>query len=377
MKDMFRGFFLIVFLFLIACDPGKEPYNPEIPYSKAWWDSAMLRCALQQNSSCVPTPIPPSIFPDKIPDTGQTLCYDTTTNISCGNGTYPRQDADFLDTPSNRSYIGPTAHSVYTNDYTTLDSVRGLVWRTCADGLSGPTCGSGTATATTYANAPTYCAALNAQNSGAGYAGITTWRMPSIFELERFANIESNTAVDSSAFPGNPSVNFISDTPYSGSPSTTGWHIQINAGFYDQLNYGISPYGVRCVSGTSLSTPSYTNNGDGTVTDNRTGLFWQGGAGSGGTNTWQGALSYCSSLSLAGKSWRLPNINELLSIVDYSGVSPAINATYFPGTASQYYWSSSTARNNLTYGFAVFFTSGLMGGNGKSSNWYVRCVSGP
>jgi hypothetical protein len=58
------------------------------------------------------------------------------------------------------------------------------------------------------------------------------------------------------------------------------------------------------------------DNGNGTVTDTGSGLMWQK-ATAPGTYTWQAALSYCENLSLAGHSdWRLPNRNELESLVD-------------------------------------------------------------
>ncbi|MBM9576488.1 DUF1566 domain-containing protein [Leptospira sp. 201903070] len=378
---MFRAsFFIIPFFFFSFCDPGKEPYNPAVPYSQAWKDTEILKCLLLQTPACI-EPVSNAaangsvFFPEKVSDTGQTLCYDTTTNIPCSDATYPRQDADFANLPSARSYTGPTSHSVYTNDYTTLDNIRGLIWKTCPEGLSGNLCTIGGANTYTFSTAPGACSALNSLNSGDGYAGIKTWRLPSILELARFANTENPTGVDSANFPGNPATTFYSSTPYLLSPATTGWYVFMNNGFYNQMNFGTGPYAVRCVSGTSLQTPSFTDNGNTTITDNRTGLIWQSSGAS--TGTWQQALSTCSALNLAGLSWRLPNLNELQSIVDYSISNPSINGTFFPGTASQYYWASGTDRFNLTYGWSVFFNNGLMGGNGKAAAWYYRCVSGP
>ena len=73
-------------------------------------------------------------------------------------------------------------------------------------------------------------------------------------------------------------------------------------------------YYVRCVRG-GQTQQSLVDNGDGTVTDNRTGLIWQ--QGEPGAMTWNSALTYCEGLSLAGSTdWRLPNIKELESLVD-------------------------------------------------------------
>ncbi|MCX5793466.1 MAG: DUF1566 domain-containing protein, partial [Elusimicrobia bacterium] len=67
--------------------------------------------------------------------------------------------------------------------------------------------------------------------------------------------------------------------------------------------------------------------------DNRTGLMWVTNpvdAGISGGPDWEGQITLCEGLSYAGfADWRLPNIKELQSIVDYSRQNPAINTTYF------------------------------------------------
>jgi hypothetical protein len=115
------------------------------------------------------------------------------------------------------------------------------------------------------------------------------------------------------------------------------------------------------------------------VTDNATGLMWVSngtstGCYSGGTRTWAQAISFAEGLTFAGYSdWRLPNIRELQSIVDYGRTNPPINPTYFPNTAS-YYWSSTTSTYStdvawLGGGFTVSLEKGYMNG-------YVRPVRG-
>ncbi|MCB1161011.1 MAG: DUF1566 domain-containing protein, partial [Leptospiraceae bacterium] len=87
-----------------------------------------------------------------------------------------------------------------------------------------------------------------------------------------------------------------------------------------------------------LSYGNYTDNNDGSITDNITGLIWQKcSMGQSGTDcsgdaataaTWTAAISYCEGLTLSGRSdWRLPNINELESLVDDSIYNPSINTT--------------------------------------------------
>ncbi len=94
-------------------------------------------------------------------------------------------------------------------------------------------------------------------------------------------------------------------------------------------------------------------NGDGTVTDNTTGLMWMrcslgqvwDGKTCGGkaaTFTWADALKAAAGHEFAGYTdWRLPNKNELESIVEGRCFTPTINSSVFPATPSTYFWSSS------------------------------------
>ncbi len=77
--------------------------------------------------------------------------------------------------------------------------------------------------------------------------------------------------------------------------------------------------------GISWPTPRFTRNGD-TVTDNMTGLMWAEDANGAGTLNWAAAVTYCTDLVLGGHSdWRLPNVNELLSLIDYAYEGPALS----------------------------------------------------
>ena len=130
---------------------------------------------------------------------------------------------------------------------------------------------------------------------------------------------------------------------------------------------------------------NYTDHGDGTVTDNVTGLMWQkcsGGqtndaacSGTATTYTWQGALDYCNALTLGGYSdWRLPSVKVLESIVDDSTSSPAIDIAIFPATGSNHYWSSTTSAYSTSYAWLVYFGAGHVVYFGKSLPSYARCV---
>ena len=117
------------------------------------------------------------------------------------------------------------------------------------------------------------------------------------------------------------------------------------------------------------------DNGDGTVTDNTTGLIWQ--QAEGGSKTWEDALTYCEDLPLGGDTdWRLPNVKELESLTDDSQYSPAIDKDYFTNAYSSNYWSSTTNANNTTNAWNVNFNNGNVNNNNKTNNLYVRCVRG-
>ena len=120
---------------------------------------------------------------------------------------------------------------------------------------------------------------------------------------------------------------------------------------------------------------SYTDNHDGTVTDNVTGLMWQQ-AVSTTTYTWAQAVAYCPTLSLASHSdWRLPSRIELVSIVDLGVTSGAsINATYFPSTPTSSFWSSSPLAGSSSFAWVVFFNYGSTPFGDVSSTFPVRCV---
>ncbi|MCG3141134.1 MAG: Hercynine oxygenase [Anaerolineae bacterium] len=92
----------------------------------------------------------------------------------------------------------------------------------------------------------------------------------------------------------------------------------------------------------------FTDNRDGTISDNNSGLMWiknPGIAGVGGQFSWHNALKVCEDLSFAGHSdWRLPNINEISSLVDYSEYEPSIDPMFI--SENWYYWSSTLPMDN-------------------------------
>jgi hypothetical protein len=132
----------------------------------------------------------------------------------------------------------------------------------------------------------------------------------------------------------------------------------------------------------------FTDNGDGTVMDKATGLWWkrccEGQTWSGGActgtatyHTWQSALQLAEGASYAGQGdWRLPNIKELAGIVEQACYDPAIDLAVFPGTPSYYFWSSSPYAGDASYAWLVGFDYGYDGGNYARDARLVRLVRG-
>ncbi|MEA1919946.1 MAG: DUF1566 domain-containing protein [Campylobacterota bacterium] len=111
---------------------------------------------------------------------------------------------------------------------------------------------------------------------------------------------------------------------------------------------------------------------NGIVSDSTSALQWQDNTTPTLMN-WNEAISYCEALDLDGGAWRLPNINELTSLVDDTKIDPAIYGI-FQNTISNDYWSSTTDADNSEGAWIVHFSYGGQGGSYKTNDNYVRCV---
>jgi len=135
---------------------------------------------------------------------------------------------------------------------------------------------------------------------------------------------------------------------------------------------------------TSAAT-RFTNNGNGTVTDSVTGLIWLTNANCFGLQTWTNALSSANGLastncglndgSTAGQ-WRLPNRNELQSLIDYTRGSPALPVDHpFTNTPGGDYWSSTSLAFDPTQAWIVSISLGGVSPSLKVNSgrvWPVR-----
>ena len=143
---------------------------------------------------------------------------------------------------------------------------------------------------------------------------------------------------------------------------------------------------------------SYTDNHDGTVTDNNTGLMWQqeddgiwydcwyqaAGLYNADCNYGDPIIDVCGSLDLGGHSdWRLPNKRELVSILRYmkSTISSPMADSVFTNVKSPAYWSATSSAQSADRVWQVLFLNGVTQTTEKLPNpshlaTYVRCVRG-
>lgn len=144
---------------------------------------------------------------------------------------------------------------------------------------------------------------------------------------------------------------------------------------------------------------SYTDNGNGTITDNATGLMWEKLSGEGihnggATYTWFDAFNVkIAALNAGGgfaghTDWRLPNRFELETLLDLGHVNPAINPAFNMGcvsgctvltcscTPSLYYWPSTTDLSQGNTAFTVGFYFGTVERDSKFETHSVRAVRG-
>ena len=139
--------------------------------------------------------------------------------------------------------------------------------------------------------------------------------------------------------------------------------------------------------GVAWPNPRFTDNADGTVTDHLTGLIWLKNANCFGQKYWAPALNDCNSLNSGecdlsdGSSegdWRLPNVRELHSLVDYGMNGPALPSGHpFENAQSYDYWSSTyITGNTIGAAWSVSFFQGDVNSTATNNNGYVWPVRG-
>lgn len=309
-------------------------------------------------------------------DTGAALCSDGATTDACPTANYPGQDAQ--SGRDSNSLTNGDADGRAGFSYTKLDNagnplainavswacvrdnVTGLMWEAKTnDGVQGKDI------AYTYANAEAYVATVNALPTPP--CGYTDWRLPTPQELasQVDSSLSAGTVAVVTAFPEQKAAAYWSSLANKGD-ATRAWFVEFSVGLFGhQPKDGSDGTGhVRLVRST-VAPPAtrYTANGDGTLIDHQTGLMWREcsdgltgdkcASGAAQSHTWQDALQRVAAvnanpagLGLGYGDWRLPNRNELGSIIDYSRRDPAIDTAKFVGVRAVGYWTSTPDASN-------------------------------
>lgn len=312
-----------------------------------------------------------------IVDTDQELFYDTANEIQepLPGSAYFGQDANYTGNKPNYQDNG---------DGTVSDLVTGLMWSKSLDIDNDGDID--------YDDKMSYDEAMAAA-SGFNLAGYNDWRLPTIKELYSLIIFSGK---DPSGYNGTSTIGLVpfidtnyfdfaygdqnageriidaqmaSSTLYVGT-IMTGEEGMFGVNFADGRikGYPTGPmpgqtedkqFYVYFVRGnTNYGINNFQDNGDGTVTDNATGLMWtQDDDGNG--MVWIDALSYAENSTFAGyNDWRLPNAKELQSIVDYSrapavtnsaAIDPVFNCSTITdeggNTNYPFYWTGTTHLN--------------------------------
>jgi Protein of unknown function (DUF1566) len=140
--------------------------------------------------------------------------------------------------------------------------------------------------------------------------------------------------------------------------------------------------------GVPWPTPRFTDNNNGTITDNLTGLIWLKDSTCLGEQNWANALAVANALadgnvacgftdgSVAG-DWRLPNRNELTSLLDLGKFAPALPRDHlFINFYPTEYWSSTTSADGSIVAWLVDFNLGGTRSNDKTRFFLVTAVRG-
>jgi hypothetical protein len=128
-------------------------------------------------------------------------------------------------------------------------------------------------------------------------------------------------------------------------------------------------------------TDRFTDNGDGMISDKLMKVIWVKEPAVIGEKfqkimTWDEAKEACEKLSYAGynSGWRMPTVEELRSIVDYTRHEPAWDTNVFAGKHDDWYWTSMECAWNKSAAWCVNSNNGNVNNNNKNNHNYVRPV---
>ena len=284
----------------------------------------------------------------RLPDTGQTQGFTETYG----------EDNDYsINMPAFTDH----------GDGTITDTITGLMWQK-ADGGEMK-----------FESARAYADSLH-------LAGHSNWRLPLPQEIVSIFNHQKNNpAMDVNYFPSTGAEYWWTSVRQTGDTSKV-WCGNAGGGIGNHLKTETISAGgtkkfhvkaVRDVQPPGFVPEHFTDNGDGSIRDNLTGLVWQKNPSSAAL-TWEQALSTAENLSLAGfDDWRLPNIKELYSIHDPGRTSPAANPVLGLQSVAKY-WSSTSIPGQQGVKAWYFDTRfGITTYDLKTASYPIIAVRGP
>ena len=283
----------------------------------------------------------------RLPDTGETTSYTNTFG----------EDADFT--------IYPPFFLINGNG-TVTDTVTGLMWQQVDGGEM------------TIENAMNYCDTLT-------LGGFTDWRLPTAHEAFSIQNMQyTNPSLNTSIFPVTGAEYWWSSNKQANDANKV-WCINAGGGIGNHPKTetisagGTKKFHVRAVRGIFIPqviSNHFTDNGNGTITDNVTNLLWQK-IHSTDSLSWEQSLTYADTATIGGYTdWRLPNIKELQSINDENLINPSVNNAFFSNVGVNKFWSSTSLPNQTTKAWYLSTQFGITTYDAKTIKHYIYCVRG-
>ena len=326
--------------------------------------------------------------------TGQNRCYNNSSSITCPPlqlSSFSFESADFfgqdayyasLDFCTSQNFTQKTLDS-YSPDYPyqrqkiVTDNNTGLTWEIYYSSLTN-------SPDYQWQNREEHCNELNSLRFG----NIDTWRVPNPLELLTIADHSRKQPSTNPIFTNISTDGYIDLWTSKEKNTSEAYSFSTSSVTPAYKNHSIK---VMCVSGDEFSyatSEDFEESSDGkTVKDLRTGLIWQKeyvqiNSYDSEDKTWKEALAYCDQLNNINyggysKWWRLPNKNELLSLINYDKSEAPYS--YFPNmpTSSREYWTSTTWTDYSSLVFIIDFSKiddDVPYRESKSSQGYVRCV---